>query len=101
MQAHASGGCEFSLNVVAIEHHRVVVGVCFFGLVAIKRSIGIADVVLSASFYIDFGHRHHHHIAHIAATGAIEMSVRETYADAVAIVIARAPVPALIDIVGT
>ena len=35
VQAHACGGCEFCLNIVAVEHHRVVVGVCLFGLVAI------------------------------------------------------------------
>ena len=99
VQAHASSGCEFSLNVVAVEHHRIVVGTSHFGFVAIKRSISAADVVLIASHHIHFGHRHHHHVAQVAATGAIEVSVRESYADAVAIMIARAPVPALVDIV--
>ena len=39
MQAHACGGGEFSLDAIALEHHRIIVGASDLGFVAILRCI--------------------------------------------------------------
>ena len=102
MQSHACCSCHLGLYAVACEWYAVVAGFCNLLCAVGGRPQATAGYVIDATLIHHFaGHRHHGNIKKVANTGSAQVCMRETNYRSLVLMVARTPVPGLVDAGGS